>query len=153
MKYLTFAALLGTVMLAEQPAIRVFTQAQADAGKAAYERTCGQCHTFTLTGRKGGPSELPPVNSLPEHFQKFISKGIVAPFVGPVFLERWGGKSAGRLVQRFDDTAQDPYFKFEQMNDDVVVNITAYVLQMNGAKPGNAPLTRQSREIVNDLLR
>ena len=152
-KYLLTGALLSLSLQAEQPAPRVFTAAQAEAGKLAYERTCGQCHTFTLTGRKGDPGETPPVSTLPEHYQKFIVRGVVAPFIGPVFLERWGGKSAGRLVQRFDDTAQDPYFKFESMNDEVVVNITAYVLQRNGAKPGDVPLTRQTRDIVNDLLR
>ena len=71
----------------------IFTSAQAEAGRVAYERTCGQCHTMTLMGRKGDPGELPPVNSLSASYQKFIGpRGFVAPLAGKVFLNRWGGK-------------------------------------------------------------
>jgi hypothetical protein len=45
----------------------------------------------------------------------------------------------------------DPYFQFEDMNDDTTVNITAYVLQVNGAKAGTEPLTRATPVIVNSI--
>jgi hypothetical protein len=33
------------------------------------------------------------------------------------------------------------------------VNITAYVLQMNGAKAGAQPLTRTTRVVVNSIIK
>jgi hypothetical protein len=38
------------------------------------------------------------------------------------------------------------------MNDDTTVNITAYVLQVNGAKAGTEELTRATRTVVNSLV-
>ena len=132
----------------------VFTLAQAEAGRTAYENTCGKCHTYTLLGRKGEESELPPVASLSVPYQKFIgTPNRVPPLAGKVFLSRWGQKTAAELIARFQVTAGDPWFRFEGMNDDAVVNITAYVLQMNGAKPGPQPLTRKTSVVVNSIVR
>jgi hypothetical protein len=141
-------------MLAAQQStsLGIFTSAQAEAGRLAYERTCGQCHTNTLTGRKGDPGELPPVNSLSASYQKFIGpRGYVAPLAGKTFLDRWGSKTAAQLIARFQETADDPYFQFADMSDETVVNITAYVLKINGAKAGMEPLTRTTGAIVNSV--
>ncbi|HEY4364983.1 MAG TPA: hypothetical protein VGN17_28730 [Bryobacteraceae bacterium] len=155
-RMLPLAGLLGLgvlVVTAQQAAPpRVFTAAQAEAGRVAYERTCGKCHTPTLMGRKGEPGEAPPLNSLSDSYQKFIGpRGFVAPLAGRVFLDRWGGRTAGQLIERFQETVDDPYFKFENMTDETTVDITAYVLQVNGAKAGNEPLTRANGVIVNSL--
>ena len=106
------------VLTGQQPTqSRVFTSAQAEAGRATYERTCGKCHTPSLLGRNGDKGELPPISSLPAPYQKFIgSRGFVPPLAGRVFLERWGGKTAAELIARFQITADDPYFQFEGMN-------------------------------------
>jgi len=142
-------------LAAQQPASSgVFTSAQAEAGRLAYERTCGQCHTNTLMGRKGDPGELPPLASLSASYQKFIGpRGFVAPLAGKVFIDRWGGKTAAQLIARFQETVDDPYFKFEGMNDETTVNITAYVLQVNGAKAGTEPLTRTTSIVVSSITR
>jgi len=159
-KALPLVAILGSglmILTAQQPVTSsvtagVFTAAQAEAGRLAYERTCGQCHTHTLMGRKGDPGELPPLSSLPASYQKFIGpRGFVAPLAGKVFLDRWGGKTAAQLIERFQVTVDDPSFKFEGMNDETTVNITAYVLQVNGAKAGTEPLTRSTGVIVNSI--
>lgn len=152
------ALLIGSgllVLAAQQPAsVGVFTSAQADAGRVAYERTCGQCHTTTLMGRKGDSGELPPLSSLSASYQKFIGpRGFVAPLAGKVFLNRWGGKTAAQLITRFQETVDDPYFKFENMTDETTVDITAYVLQVNGAKAGLQPLTRSTSIIVDSVTR
>jgi cytochrome c553 len=69
------------VLTGQQPTPSgVFTSAQAEAGRLAYERTCGKCHTNALTGRKGDPGELPPLSSLPASYQEFIRKRIVSSF-------------------------------------------------------------------------
>jgi hypothetical protein len=99
------------------------------------------------------PGELPPVSGLTAAYQEFIGKsGRVPPFVGKTFLSRWGQKTAAELIARFQVTANDPFFQFEGMNDDVVANITAYVLQMNGAKPGPQSLTKTTAAVVNSTV-
>jgi len=142
-------------MTAQQPASSgAFTAAQAEAGRIAYERTCGQCHTNTLMGRKGDPGELPPLSSLSASYQKFIGpRGFVAPLTGKVFIDRWGKRTAAELIARFQETVDDPVLKFEGMNDETTVNITAYILQVNGAKAGTQPLTRTTSVIVSSITR
>jgi hypothetical protein len=138
----------------QQPAtLTVFTSAQAEAGRTAYENSCGKCHTYALLGRRGDDGERPPVASLSAPYQKFIgTPNHVPPLAGKVFLSRWGQKTAAELIARFQVTANDPFFQFEGMDDDTVVKITAYVLKMNGAKPGNQPLTRTTSVVVNSIV-
>ena len=150
------AAVLGSgflVLTGQQPTPpSVFTLAQAEAGRAAYENTCGKCHTPTLLGRKGAPSELPPVSSLSASYREFIGvRGFVAPLTGKSFIDRWGAKTAAQLIARFQETVVS--FPPEGMNDETTVNITAYVLQVNGAKAGNRPLTRTTDAIVSSITR
>ena len=157
-KALLAAVVLGSgffVLTGQEPAPSgVFTAAQAEAGRKAYERTCGKCHTNTLTGRKGDPGELPPISSLSASYQKFIGpRGFVAPLTGKAFMDRYGAKTAAQLIARFQETVDDPYFQFEDMKDETTVNITAYVLQVNGAKAGAQPLTRTTDVIVSSITR
>jgi hypothetical protein len=142
------------ILIGQQPAtLTVFTSKQAEAGRTAYENSCGKCHTNTLLGRKGEDGELPPVASLSLPYQKFIgTPNHVPPLAGKVFLSRWGRKTAAELIARFQITASDKFFQFEGMDDDTVVNITAYVLKMNGAKQGNQPLTRTTSVVVNFIV-
>ena len=105
-------------------------------------------------GRKGDPGELPPLTFLSASYQKFIGpRGFVAPLAGKVFINRWGAKTAAQLIARFQETVDDPYFQFEGVNDEFTVNITAYVLQVNGAKAGTEPLTRTTGVIVSSVTR
>ena len=131
----------------------VFTAAQAQAGRVAYEKTCGRCHTLTLMGREGNPEERPAVSSLSAADQKFIGNngGHVPPLAGKVFLQRWGSKSAAQLVSRF----QEARFSFDEAgltDDEIIVQITAYVLQVNGAKAGSQPLTRATSAVINSIV-
>lgn len=145
----------GRPILTGQEAARpsVFTAAQAEAGRTSYENSCGKCHAYSLQGRTGQEGELPPVSGLPAAYQEFIKKSArVPPFVGKTFLSRWGQKTAAELIARFQVTADDPSFQFEGMDDEAVVNITAYILQMNGAKPGAQSLTKTTDATVNSLV-
>lgn len=141
----------GAVILSGQETLqpRVFTSAQAEAGRVAYEHTCARCHTYTLLGRKGDAGELPPVSSLSEADQKFIGNpNHVPPLAGQTFLSRWGDKTVSQLIARFEITLNDPNFQFRDVDKDTVVNITAYVLQVNGGKAGNEPLDRSNGVLV-----
>jgi hypothetical protein len=75
------------VLTGQQPEPpRVFTSAQAEAGRVTYENTCGRCHTFSMMGRSGAAGELPPVDSLPDFYQEFIAKAKrVPPLAGKEF--------------------------------------------------------------------
>ena len=131
---------------------QILTSAQAEAGHVAYEKTCGRCHTLTLMGRQGKPDERPAVSSLSEADQKFIGNygGRVPPLAGKEFLQRWGSKTAAQLVARF----QEARFSFEEpglTDDEDIVRITAYVLQVNGAKAGSQPLTRTTTAVINSV--
>jgi mono/diheme cytochrome c family protein len=157
-KMMPLVGILGSalfVLTGQQPSpTGIFTSAQAEAGRMAYERTCGQCHTNTLLGRNGDKGELPPISSLSASYQKFIGpRGYVAPLAGKVFIDRWGGKTAAELIARFQETVSDRFFQFEDMNDETTVNITAYVLQVNGAKAGTQPLTRRTSVLVSSVTR
>jgi hypothetical protein len=131
----------------------IFTSAQAAAGRVAYEKTCGRCHTLTLMGRQGNPEERPMVSSLSEADRKFIENygGHVPPLAGKVFLQRWGAKTAAQLVARF----QEAKFSFAEAgltNDEDIVHITAYVLQVNGARAGSQALTRGTGTVINSIV-
>jgi hypothetical protein len=151
-----FILVPGLFLLRGQAPVRtgVFTAAQAEAGRIAYGNTCARCHTYSLRGRKGDAGELPPVSSLSEADQKFIGNpNHVPPFVGETFLSRWGDKTVSQLIARFDVTAKDPSFGFSNVDDETAVVIAAYVLQANGGKAGNEPLTRATRVLVNSAVR
>jgi mono/diheme cytochrome c family protein len=150
------AGILGTGVFLltgqESAPSATFTQAQAEAGRASYAETCGKCHTPTLLGRKGEPGELPPISSLSTAYQEFIGKrGYVPPLAGKSFIDRWGSKTAGQLIARFQETAD--YFLPKDADRETTVNITAYILQENGAKAGNHPLTRTTDVVVSSITR
>jgi hypothetical protein len=146
--------LAATVVSGQQShAGRIFTSAQAVGGRVAYEKSCGRCHTLTLLGRQGNPDERPAVSSLSDADRKFIAdyNDRVPPLAGKAFLQRWGSKTAAQLVARF----QEAKFSFKDAgltDDEDIVRITAYVLQVNGAKPGNQALTRETAAAVNSVI-
>ena len=66
-------------------------------------------------------------------------------------FERWGSKTAAQLIARF----QEARFSFKAAgltDDEDTVHITAYVLQVNGAKAGSQRLTRAAGAVVNTLV-
>jgi hypothetical protein len=104
-------------------------------------------------GRQGNVDERPTVSSLSEADQKFIAdyNNRVPPLAGKAFLQRWGSKTAAQLVARF----QEAKFSFKEAgitDDEDIVRITAYVLQVNGAKPGSQALTRETGTAINSAV-
>lgn len=122
-------------------------------GRVAYEKSCGRCHTLTLMGRHGDPDERPTVTSLSDADRKFLADfdNRVPPLAGKAFLQRWGSKTAAQLVARF----QEAKFSFKEAgltDDEDIVRITAYVLEVNGAKPGSQALTRATVVTINSVV-
>lgn len=148
------------VLTGQQPAPSgVFTLAQAEAGRKAYENTCGKCHTPTLLGRKGDPGELPPVDSLPAYMQD-MARGIVPPLAGADFIDRWGSRTTAEFTERINQAVGA--FPPEGTNipvpghapaesDPTAVNITAYALQVSGAKAGTQPLTKTTAIVIRSI--
>ena len=93
-----------------------------------------------MHGRTAAPGELPDVNSLPENMIKTIDQngGQVPPLLGPRFMARWGAKSAKDCVARV--AAAIPGF-LPNPGSDAAAQLAAYILQMNGAKPGKVPVS------------
>jgi hypothetical protein len=116
----------------------VFTAAQAAAGKKEYQNDCHNCHTDKLTGRVGAAGELPAVSSLDAGAQKMIEAngGNVPALAGPRFLAQWGAKTTQDLSARIMIAAG--------LDEQRYLNITAYVLEFNGARPGTQPLTKDT---------
>jgi cytochrome c553 len=142
-------ALLGscTLVLSGQESVPppVFTSAQAEAGRAAYERSCGMCHTYAVSGRSGKAGELPSLASLPEPYQKFIGpRKWVPALMGKHFVDTYGQKTLRDLFVLFRGAADTTPVSELNMSDETLVDITAYILQKNGAKEGAQPLTAQS---------
>ena len=134
----------------EPTPLGVFTPAQAEAGRVAYEKTCGKCHTTRLLGRRGDAGELPPVSSLSATYQEFIQAyGPVPPLAGKDFTARWGSKTVAQLISRFQEAVNA--FPPDGMTDATTVEITAYALQVSGAKAGSRRLTRASDVTVSSI--
>lgn len=141
----TLSALGSHLPGQETPRPAVFTSGQTEAGRTAYEKSCGQCHTYTLRGRKGEAGELPALESLPAPFLKFIGPAKrVPPLIGNDFVRKYSPKSVAQMFSLFRGAADTTPVAALHMNDDTVVNITAYILQMNGGKPGDEVLTKTS---------
>ena len=128
--------LMESVIGQEAPPPAVYTSAQATKGRSAYQSktlaapsdlACADCHRDTLLGRDG-------TSDIPE-FLKTMS-GTVPPLAGPKFMEKWG-----------DRTTQDLYNRIQivlPLDEETTLGIIAYILQVNGARPGTKPLTISS---------
>jgi hypothetical protein len=92
-------------------------------------------------GRKGDPGEMPPLSSLPDNMQKTViaAGGKVPPLAGEDFLSRWRDRTAKDLVLRIKSAVGG--FPPDNTSEETSVNLTAYILQVNGAKPGAEALT------------
>jgi S-disulfanyl-L-cysteine oxidoreductase SoxD len=125
MKTLLATAAGGFFLLSGQPAAptAVFTAAQADAGKTAYLSTCVACHTETLIPAPGA---------------KYMKQDI-PPLAGANFMARWGARTTKDLSLRIKDAIGG--FPPKNLDEKTFLNLTAYVLQVNGARPGTQPLT------------
>jgi len=134
-----------------QSAVSVYTAEQAETGRALLQANkfgaCTDCHGLTLIGRdsKGQPDE-PPVSSLPENVQKTLRYGGVPQLVGPRFVEKWKLRSTKELSEGFPSRFDGALTREQQMS------LMAYILQMNGASPGQVALTMDTDVVIGKLL-
>lgn len=117
------AAAVGAVLLAATPAAAneatsiwsgVFTAAQAERGRAAYDGACSRCHGAKLDGAAVDPDMLP-----------------APPVAGSKLLRKWEGQSLAALFEytRATMPTSNPGFLTDQEFADVI----AYMLAASGA--------------------
>ena len=116
----------GAVVATAQPqaADGGFTADQSAAGWAAYGRQCGECHGQGLFG-----AEAPALR-------------------GVDFLNGWAGQTTDELFTYLRD--EMPPGLGGSLTDGVYLGLVAYILDMNGARPGDAPLTADAAVTIGD---
>jgi alcohol dehydrogenase (cytochrome c) len=102
------------------------TAAQMSAGQAEYGQHCSTCHGETL-------------RQLPD-----------ALLAGREFAAAWNERSAGELVEQIRATM--PPTEPAGLSDETYVNITAFLLQANGAASEALAMTATSQASIGDLL-
>jgi hypothetical protein len=64
---------------------------------------------------------------------------LVPPLAGSDFMAAWGARTTGELSRRVREAVGG--FPPEGSDKETYLNLTAYFLQANGARPGTQPLT------------
>ena len=98
-----------------------FTDAQAQAGQAAYAQNCARCH----------------------------DSGEAPPLTGAGFLNVWGSRTTHDLFARIKDTM--PVDNPGSLSSDTVVPIIAYLLKNNGAAAGATAFTPTTAVAINTI--
>lgn len=91
-----------------------FTAGQAAAGRKAYQSRCAVCHGTKLT-----------------------NGGYGTALAGAYFHDKWSGRTVRSL---FDKSKSMPPSAPSSLPDTAYADIVAFILEANGAKPGDAPL-------------
>ena len=120
------AAWLGlTLGAAQAPPAAVYTGAQAAAGRAVYEASCASCHLPDLAGRNEAPA-----------------------LAGGNFMTGWRGKTTRELFE-YIKAAMPP--AGTPLGDEQYLNVTAYLLQFNGAPAGAQAFTATTAATVGQI--
>ena len=99
----------------QAPGGGVYTAAQADSGRAIYERECALCHQSNLQGSFEAPQ-----------------------LAGESFLQFWADLSPGELFFRVSRSM--PPGQAGSLTDEAYLDVVAYLLQANGAPAGGTAL-------------
>jgi alcohol dehydrogenase (cytochrome c) len=110
---------------AQQIAAGPYTYAQAQAGRAAYQANCGACHAPDLSGREG------------------------PQLAGAIFMSRWETKTAGELIGFMRATM--PPGAGGSLPDETYINLAAFILDGNGARPAERPLNADSNVAIRSV--
>src|SRR5580704_5145051 len=103
-----------------------FTAEQAAAGRAAYQTNCASCHLPDLAGRNEAPA-----------------------LAGSNFFNHWAERSTGDLLDLIQSSM--PPGAAGRLGQQTYVEITAYILESNGATAGTQPLTAAGSEEIGSI--
>src|SRR5215468_8925108 len=119
---LLIIAACGVVVLPGQ----TYTEAQAAAGRSAYQANCAGCHLPNLGGRNEAPQ-----------------------LAGSGFMRAWGGRTTGDLLAYLKSTM--PPGNPGSLSQEVYVNLVAFLLQANGAMAGSRPLGLGTNSLIRSV--
>jgi len=109
-----------------QPAAGIFTDAQAQAGRGVYNQNCAGCHGANFEGSGDAPS-----------------------LAGGTFMLQWRGKMVsdlfGQILQTMPPTSPG------SLSESAALEVTAYLLERNGAQPGQQALTASASTRIGSI--
>ncbi|RPI52364.1 MAG: hypothetical protein EHM55_16715, partial [Acidobacteria bacterium] len=112
----------------QQPAAGgVFTAAQAQAGQNAYAQQCAGCHGDDFRGSADAPA-----------------------LQGQDFRAKWGPQAVNELFTYLVQTM--PPTNPGALGEEGTLAVTAFLLQINGARAGQQPMTPRIETPINTLL-
>ena len=111
---------------AQAPGDGAYTAAQAESGRAIYERECAVCHQSNLQGTFEAPQ-----------------------LAGESFLRFWADLSPGDLFVRISGSM--PPGQAGSLTDEAYLDVVAYLLEANGAPAGGAALTEAAAVPIGTL--
>jgi alcohol dehydrogenase (cytochrome c) len=117
--------LVAIQLTAQERAAGPYTAAQAAAGRAAYQTNCSSCHAADLSGREG------------------------PQLAGGTFMNQWGARPAGELVSFMRATM--PPGSAGSLPDQTYINVAAFLLDANSARPGDRTLTAESAVSISSV--
>src|SRR4029453_16624246 len=117
---------IAVIRVAGQQQGAPFTAAQATAGGSAYQANCAPCPQPDLKG----PGKPPPLS-------------------GPEFTGGWGTRTTRDLLTFIQLTM--PPASPGALGAETYANITAFILQQNGARAGTQTLTENARVPINSI--
>jgi alcohol dehydrogenase (cytochrome c) len=103
-----------------------YTAQQAAAGQAIYQTNCAICHVADLGGRNEAPQ-----------------------LAGSNFMTQWGGRTTSDLIAFMQATM--PPDNARGLGDEAYLNLGAFILNANGARPGAQPLTANNRVTIRSV--
>ena len=126
----TAITVCGLIFLAPQSGAQPdaggpYTAEQAAVGRSAYQANCAACHAPDLSGREG------------------------PQLAGANFISQWGGRTAGELTGYL--RAAMPPGAGGSLPDQAYVNLTAFILDANSARPGDRALTAESTVAIRSV--
>ena len=116
-------AAAGFVTAAQSQGVGSYTEAQAIAGRTAYNQSCAECHLGDLRG------------------------GFGPPLVGPNFTNVWGTREARVLFEQVKNTM--PPGSEASLSDSTYIDIVAYILEVNGHAAGAEALRVDSPRAID----
>ena len=119
-------AAVAVIRVAGQQQGGPFTAAQATAGASAYQANCATCHQPDLKGQGTAPA-----------------------LSGPEFTGGWGTRTTRDLLTFIQLTM--PPASPGALGAETYANITAFILQQNGARAGTQTLTENARVPINTI--
>jgi alcohol dehydrogenase (cytochrome c) len=111
---------------AAQQSAGAFTAAQAQSGLAIYNQSCSACHGVSLQGVGDSPA-----------------------LSGGTFLLKWGPKMVSELFGVILQTM--PPTNPGSLDEAAALDTTAYILQRNGAQPGEQALTSGVSTLISTV--